>query len=93
MFHLFGCRTHRLARENTDSPARAAMFAYDSINDGFFTICASLPSLRLANAAAGFTQKAALDDPILKRVKRDDREPPAVSQLRDRSGNKTLERR
>lgn len=68
------------------------MFADDFVNSGIFAPGACLPSLRFANAAAGFTQKAALDDPIFKRVERDYGQPPAVTQLRDRGGNETLER-
>jgi len=67
------------------------MLADNSIDCGFPEPCASLPSLRFAYAAAGFTQKAALDYAIFQRVERDDGQPPALSQLRDRSGNETIE--
>jgi len=67
------------------------VFAYNVINGRFFATRAWLPYARLANAASGFTKKAAFDDSIFKRVERDDCQPPAASQLRDRRRNETFE--
>src|SRR5712692_7116675 len=79
-FDLVRSGADRPASQYTDSSARPAMFADDLIDDGFFAPLASLPSLRFANATARLSQKAALDDSIFKRVKRDYRQAAAVSQ-------------
>ena len=80
VFDLVRSRADRLASQYTDSSARPAMFADDLIDRGFFGFFASLHSLRLANAAARLSQKAALDDSVFERVKRDYRQPAALSQ-------------
>jgi hypothetical protein len=47
---------------------------------GFFAVFACLHSLRLAIATTRLSQKAALDDSIFQRVKRNYRQAAAVSQ-------------
>lgn len=83
VFDLVRSRADRLASQYTDSSARPAMFADDLIDRGsfgFFAIFAYLHSLRLANATARLSQKAALDDSIFQRVKRNHRQAAAASQ-------------
>jgi hypothetical protein len=51
-----------------------------------------MPAGRAASATARLSKKAALNDPILKRVERDYCKPAALSENRDRSRNKLFER-
>jgi len=48
--------------------------------------------LGLAKASARLSQEAALDDSILERMKRDNRQPPSVSEHRNRIRDESLQR-